>query len=455
MTDAAHRDHPAYGSLTQPRLTGGVVSELEPGSPAEVAGVQVGDRILTADGLVLRDVIDWQWIADDTEVEILSERGNRRTITTLEREPGHGWGLAFERVVFDRIHICANDCAFCFMSQLPRGLRPSLYLRDDDYRLSFLSGTFITLTNLTDSEITRIEEQRLSPLYVSLHAVAPQVRAALVCARGEDLALDRFDALIAAGIDLHVQIVLVPGVNDAGELDHTLSWLAERGEHVASVGVVPLGYTGHQERFDHSFQRPEDAAHVIAQLEPWQQRSRELHGVTWVQAADELYLAAGVAVPAAESYDDYPQYENGIGMVRAYLDEWDEARAEAAHGGQSPVATLVTGELFAPVLRERVATLGRTGSRLRVLAVPNRFLGGNVSVAGLLTAEDLVAEMTRDLTAGRDGPYLVPDIVLNDDGLTLDDVPGACLGERAGAEVRMVDSTAAGLLRALGLDTTT
>lgn len=459
MAEAPHRKNPAYGDLSQPKLTGGAVEAVEAGSPAQEAGLLPGDRLLTADGLALRDVIDWAWIADDDEVEVLAERGlgrdAQRFLTVLDREPGRSWGLSFERPVFDRIRTCVNDCAFCFMTQLPPGLRPSLYLRDDDYRLSFLSGTFVTLTNLTDADVTRIEEQRLSPLHVSLHAVTPDVRAELVCSRGDDRALERFDELVAAGIELHAQVVLVPGVNDGAELESTLAWLWERSDAVASVGVVPLGYTGHQQRFEASYEEPEVATAVLAQLARWQDRARaERQGHTWVQAADELYLAAGLPLPPAEDYDGYPQYENGIGMVRAFVDEWAAARGAALVQGPplvAPDATLVTGELFAPVLEECIADLGTAGAGLRVLAVRNDFLGGNVNVAGLLTGADLVPAIAADASMGGVRPYLLCDLALNDDGLTLDGMTAVDVATRAAANVTVVDSSAAGLLEALGL----
>ncbi len=461
--DAAPSVPRTYGSLSQPTGRGGLVAVVEPGSPAACAGLEAGDLVLTAEGLMLRDVIDWQWIADEAEVCLLVERGPRRLDLSLARDPGEPWGIGFASPVFDRVRTCDNDCAFCFMAQLPRGLRPSLYLRDDDYRLSFLAGTFITLTNLADADVARIVEQRLSPLYVSLHAVSPQARAALVRCRHDDRALERFVELAAAGIELHVQIVLVPGVNDGDELLRTLGWLMSRAEMVASVGVVPLGYTRHQERFRASYERAEDAATVIAALRPWQERATNARGETWVQAADEFYLAAGLPVPPADAYDGFPQCENGIGMVRVFLDEW--AAGVARRGPAGPGATLgasrspavfVTGELFGPVLAEALGGLAEDArGGARVLAVPNAFMGGDVSVAGLLTAADLVTAIAADAEAVREraeppARYHVPDLVLNDAGVTLDDVPAAELGPRAGAEVRVVSSDAAGLLRALG-----
>jgi NifB/MoaA-like Fe-S oxidoreductase len=292
-----------------------------------------------------------------------------------------------------------------------------------------------------------------------------------VCAL-DDRALERFDELLEAGIDLHVQIVLVPGVNDGDVLDETLRWLAER-EGVASVGIVPLGYTRYQEVFTASFQAPEAARDVIERVSPWQEACRAEYGTTWVQLADELYLNAGADVPPAEHYDGYPQYENGIGMVRAFLDEWEEAvrRTGLEHGGspgcgpgvlaaetprtQDPAAgapnpagpTLVTGTLFAPVLKPLAEALGAL-----VLAVENAFFGGDVSVTGLLTGEDIVRAIVAHRSAG---PFLVPDVVANEDGLLLDDIPADELGKRTRRNVRLVSCDAASLvseLRGLSAD---
>jgi len=333
------------------------------------------------------------------------------------------------------------------MTQLPKGLRRALYLRDDDYRLSFLQGNFVTLTNLSDADVDRIIEQHLSPLYVSLHAVDPAVRATLICAR-EDRALDRIDILLESGIEMHIQIVLVPGVNEEDQLDASLTWLAER-EGIASVGIVPLGFTAHQTRFPGSYESAEAAAEVIAQIEPWQLAFRERDGVSWVHLADEFYLNAGATVPPAELYDGFPQYENGIGLVRDWLDavaDLDIELAEAVAALTRPVA-VVSGTLFAPVLAQALASAAaETSAPVSVLAVPNLFFGGNVSVTGLLCGADLVPSIA-ETPLGT--VVLVPDIIVNADGLLLDDVPAAELGMRSDRDVRLVSCDAAGLLGGL------
>jgi putative radical SAM enzyme (TIGR03279 family) len=436
----------SYGADVPERVGGGVLSSVEPGSPGDRAGLRIGDVLVAAGGQDLRDVLDWQWVSDDSSVEVSVRRGSSVETLTLSRDAGEAWGIAFRNAVFDGVRTCNNHCVFCFMTQLPKGLRGALYLRDDDYRLSFLQGNFTTLTNLTDSDVERIAEQHLSPLYVSLHAVDPAVREILIHAE-EDRTLERFDTLLDAGIDFHVQIVLVPGVNDGGVLDESLRWLAER-EGVLSVGLVPLGFTAHQKRFSAAYGDSAAAAALIDQVATWQDAFRERDGIGWVYLADELYLSAGREVPAAEAYDGYPQYENGIGLVRSFIDDFAQLRAQLAQAAAALppecVVGLVTGELFAPVLEAAIAEL--PASVLRVVPVQNRFFGGNVSVTGLLTSADILSAITETPEAGA---FLVPSIVSNIDGVLLDEVAAAELGARSGKDVRLISCDAGGLLGAL------
>jgi putative radical SAM enzyme (TIGR03279 family) len=431
------------------------VAQIVTGSPADSAGLRPGDVVTLVEGDPLRDMVDWLWLADGPSVvlEVHSADGTAWE-TILEREWHEGWGLEFDGVVFDGVRECDNACAFCFVAQLPPGLRPTLYVRDDDYRLSFLTGNFVTLTNVDDADIERIVEQRLSPLHVSLHAVDPAVRTRLMCPTAEDRALEHIDTLLAAGIDLHIQVVLVPGVNDGAVLEQTLTWLASR-PGVLSVGVVPVGVTRYQKRITRTYETPEAAAAVLAQVERWASSIRDERDSGWVYAADEFFLAAGAPMPAWTDYDGFPQFENGIGMTRAFIDETAEALDEVLqHVGpptDSPYVVLVTGELFAPVLESMRADLARTGCVVRVLPVANALLGGNVNVAGLLSGADVAAAIRDDAVThwGSRETYLVPEVAFNDDGVMLDDVDIAEVGERAGADVRLVSSDAAGLVCAL------
>jgi putative radical SAM enzyme (TIGR03279 family) len=438
-----------YGSrIPDSRSGGGVIASVDAAGPAGRAGMAVGDIVLAVEGQPLRDIIDWQWLADGAtaRLSVAGLLGERRDVT-LSREAGETWGLAFADAVFDGVRTCRNQCVFCFMTQLPKGLRPALYLRDDDFRLSFLQGNFITLTNLTDDDVDRIVAQRLSPLYVSLHAVDPEVRTHLLCT-AEDSAVDRFEELLAGDIELHVQIVLVPGVNDGEVLDRTIEWLAQR-EGVVSVGIVPLGYTSHQSRFSASYESPYSSLTVIEQVSAWQDAFRERDGVTWVHLADEFYLNARHPIPPTEHYDGFPQYENGIGLVRAFADEFVALApqlAEAVHVLPAGLSVaVVTGMLFAPVLEELMGLID-PNAKVQVLPVGNAFFGGNVSVAGLLAGIDIEAAIRLERHSA---VVLVPSVVANADGLLLDDMPASELGMRSGRDVRLVSCDAGGLLGGL------
>lgn len=435
-----------YPTEVGPAGAGGRIASIEPRGAAQRAGLSVGDTITAADGAPLRDVIDWMWTADSQWValKVRDLEGVDRDVV-MERAPGESWGLEFDGVVFDGIRECDNACAFCFVAQLPTGMRPSLYVRDDDFRLSFLSGNFVTLTNLDDADIARIIEQRLSPMHVSLHAVDEDVRRSLMCPTADDRALEFIDTMLAGGIELHTQIVLVPGINDAEVLDRTLEWLAAR-EGVESVGIVPVGITRYQKRISRGFDEPLEAAAVLDQLDAWRSRMASEREITWVHAADEFYLAAGRAFPEWDDYDGFPQFENGIGMVRAFIDETDELLSDSpAHEGATPV-TLVTGTLFAPVLETLASALTACGCAVRVLPVVNDLLGGNVNVAGLLTGDDIARVIASD---GGGGTYLIPDVAVNDDGLFLDDLTLSMVARKAGKDVRLVSCDAAGLVSAL------
>lgn len=440
-----------YPTDSPPAGIGGRIVDVDPLGPAAEAGLCAGDVILSAGGSPVRDVIDWMWTADAGRVDVvLRDRSGVERAVALEREWDESWGFEFDGVVFDGVRECENSCTFCFVAQLPPGMRRSLYVRDDDYRLSFLAGNFITLTNLSDADVARIVEQRLSPIHVSLHAVDEEVRRSMMCATSEDRALEFIDTLTGAGINLHIQIVLVPGVNDGVVLERTLEWLAAR-TGIASVGVVPVGMTRHQRRIATGYGGASSAA-VLAQIEPWRERMRSDRGISWVYAADEFYLAAEADLPPWDEYDDFPQFENGIGMVRAFLDE----AADAIEGlGDGTIASgppalrvgLVTGLLFAPILRRLAPALASTGCAIEVLSVENDLLGGNVAVAGLLGGGDIARAIAARVDVA--DAFLVPEVAVNDDALFLDDLTVADVASRSGADVRLVSCDAAGLVSAL------
>lgn len=452
----------------EPTVKGGVVSAVDTGSPADRAGIASGDIVTHADGIELADALDWLWYADEADVEVALLRataGAEPEYILIERDAGEPWGIEWEDALFDGVRRCHNDCTFCFIKQLPAEMRSTLNIRDDDYRLSFLQGNFITLTNLTDDDIERIVEQHLSPLHVSVHAVTPAIRERLI-GRNHAKGLERLDQLLDAGIEVHTQIVLVPGVNDGDELNLTLAYLGDRRPALKSVGIVPVAHTDHLTgcgvdgasltpgKAQPSFTGQAASAVVIAQVQTYQFESRAATDETFVHLADEFYIEAHAPFPMPEWYDDFPQYENGIGMVVSYVADIKELAKELYAAvedipADSHAATIVIGELATGTMLGTLSAL-HAGGRVRVLPVKNRFFGGNVTVTGLLTGADISAAIRYD-AAHVDQPtrYIVPAIIFNTDQLTLDGYTRERISEESGADITFVDATAAGLLEGL------
>lgn len=411
---------------TRPQATGAWVAAVEEGSPAWEAGIEPGMRIVTVNGVAPRDLIDWRWEADGAscELSVFDPRDGTTTACELWREPGQDWGVDFTDVLFDGIRTCVNACQFCFMAMLPPEARPTLTLRDDDYRLSFLQGNFVTLTNVTDEEAERIVECGLSPMNVSIHAITPEVRRSLI-GRRADRGIEVLERLLAGGVEVHAQIVLCPGINDGPELEATLDWVEAR-PGITSLAIVPLGYTRHSRRFHSSYSDDVEASRAVVRLlEPYQERARGTLGITRFQLSDEFYVDARLPVPPAETYDGYPQFYDGIGMLRSFLDETelvrrtrarDFAAVDAALGEKDLEALLVCGE----AARETIDALCRAVSpsgRVRTFAVRNDYFGGDVNVTGLIVAQDLLAQLPRDLAGTL---VVLPEVMFNFDRLTLD-----------------------------------
>ncbi|MDO4290623.1 MAG: DUF512 domain-containing protein [Eggerthellaceae bacterium] len=437
-----------------------LIAAVDPGSPADDAGFAPGCYLTHVDGRPLRDVIDWRWLTDGDVIEVgyVDLDGDAGTVE-LEREEGEGWGFAFEGVIFDRIKLCRNACTFCFMRQLPPHMRASLSLRDDDFRLSFLSGTFVTLTNLTAEDESRILEQRISPLRVSLHAADARARRTLI-GRHAQHGLDALDRLLAAGIEFHAQIVLVPDVNDGDVLRETLEWAYAR-PGIRGIGIVPLGFTRFQGDFDRSFNDPHAARAVLGLVEPFQTRALAERGTPWAFAADEFYRNAYGAdtaerIPPTSHYGDFSMFEDGIGIIRSYVDEFAEAcasglaqRAACALDAAGARVRYVVGEAMQPFL-DRMIMESPLAGRLVPLTVTNDFFGGNVDVTGLLCACDItraireVQETPKPETnpgvseGGVHNIFVVPRVVLNDDGVTLDDATVEDMEKAAGVPVAVV-----------------
>ena len=420
---------------TRERADGAWIARVVDGSPAWEAGLEPGMRVDTVNGQPMEDIITWRWEADGSvaELEVFDPADGEEYLCVLEREPGQDWGVEFTDVLFDGIRTCVNACQFCFMAMLPKDARASLLLRDDDYRLSFLQGNFVTLTNVSDADVERIITCRLEPMNVSIHAVSPEVRIPLIGRRAMR-GMEVLERLCDAGIEIHGQIVLCAGINDGTELERTLAWV-EAHPQVTSLAIVPLGYTKYSKRFSSSFSEdPEASRAVVRMLEPYQQRARRKLGITRFQLSDEFYLDADLPIPAAETYDGYPQFYDGIGMLRYFLDEveelrrtrLDELRATAeALARHDQRVLLVCGEAAQGVFGEfcRVwNACSNVGAPVEPFAIRNDYYGGDVNVTGLIVACDLLAQLPVDL---HNTLVVLPDVMFNFDKVTLDGTPQA------------------------------
>ena len=428
---------------------GVTVAAVAPRTPAAVAGLARGDRIVAVNGHPLRDAIDFQFHVGDERLELMVERDGVTAMKRLRRGgPGLGLELAPPRP--GDIATCANKCVFCFIHQLPKGMRKSLYVKDDDFRLSFLHGNYITLSDLDEASFERIIEQRLSPLYISVHATDPELRHALLGRpRHSAEILPRLERLAEAGIRMHAQIVLCPDLNDGAHLERTVLELAPLHPHIATTAIVPVGLTRHRERLPALRSLTADEARaLVATVDRWQRRMLAELGSRLVFLADEIYLLAGLPLPPAAAYEAFPIAEDGIGLVRMFEDGFSRSVARHKRVARTGTLTVVTGELFAPRLRALLARGGFDPETIRVAAVPNDFFGGAIGVAGLLTGRDIQRYLATQPDLG--SAVLVPAVAVRDgDGIFLDDLTPADLARDLGVPVKVVQPTPSALLKAI------
>jgi len=421
---------------------GKLISHVREGSVAEEAGILPGDRLLLVNGKEPGDILDWRLAESAEELLLLVQhRDNTLTEYEIEKDYHEQLGVEFDSPTLDQVRSCRNRCLFCFVDQLPPGMRRSLYLKDDDYRLSFCTGSFVTLTNLTQADLERICRLHLSPLYVSVHATEPGLRSRLLGNRRAGPIMAVLRRLAEAGISLHAQVVLCPGLNDGAALEKTINDLYSLYPAVQSMAVVPVGLTAYRgDLYQLRACSRDDAVSVLAQVNLAAERALKEHGTRFVFAADELYALAGHSIPRDGEYEGYPQLENGVGLTRLLRNEWEAWRDKLPQALTVPrAATVVTGLAAAGELAGIAARLNEIdGLTVRLVPVESRFFGGHVSVAGLLTASDLLAAFAGEEVRGT---LYLPQVMLKDrsdlflDGYTLDGLSAAL-----GAPVRAVSS---------------
>jgi putative radical SAM enzyme (TIGR03279 family) len=424
---------------------GAVISSVLPGGKAERAGLQQGDCILSINGDQPRDLIELSFALAEERIELeVAKLSGARVFVRINKKLDESLGFEFESAVFDRVRTCANKCLFCFVDQMPQGLRDSLYVKDDDYRLSFLYGNFVTLTNLTETDFDRIRRFHLSPLYVSVHATDGVLRERLLGTPRAAEIMDQLRRFADAGIEMHTQVVLCPDYNDGESLKRTIRELAELRPDILSLAIVPVGLTRFRTTC-HPLRgfSPSEAAVVVDEVSRWQNIFRAETGNSFVYLSDEFYLNAGRTLPDDQSYDGYPQLENGIGLVRSFISDWESAGGceafvsnRQAGGVQSVV---VSGTAFAPILREMLEPLQ---ANVQVESVTNRFFGPAVNVSGLLTGSDIAAHFeSRKLALER---IILPSTALRKneqiflDGMTVDE-----LQQKLAAPIHVVDGASA------------
>ena len=435
-----------------------LVIAVEPGSPAERAGIEPGDEILALNGEVPRDIIAYRLLTDESELALDISRGGIELQLELLKRPGEPLGAEIQSALFDQVRTCDNHCEFCFIYQLPPGMRESLYLKDDDYRLSFLYGNFTTLTRFTEADLERVITERISPLHVSIHATDSDVRSMLLRNRRGGTSLRWLRALLDHGIEVHGQIVVCPDRNNGAILDDTLAGVLDQFPDLASICVVPLGISRYNTETAMRPHTRDEARAVVDSVSDWQEIFLTTLGHRLVFAADEYYLLADRPFPEPETYEGFPMHEDGVGMARTFELEFtgqveaptgvasgffawvDGAPAEGYRAPRTTVASgpdgaavslrpsarapigILTGTYGAAILGPLLEPLGRDD--IRVIEVPNSFFGGNTAVAGLMTGADLSVVLAGEPLGHR---YLLPDVCLSQgrflDGTTPEDLP--------------------------------
>ena len=438
---------------------GGKIAGIVPGSIAEEIGIEPGDTLVAINDNPINDLIDYNYYEDGEYLELTIEKANGELwLCSVDKYEDEQIGLIFTANVFDRIRSCANHCLFCFIDQLQPRPRPSLLLKDDDYRMSFMEGNFITCTNLREEDYQRIAKMKLSPLYISVHTVDPLLRQKMLGRKKPAEILLTLQRLISMGCRLHTQIVLCPGINDGEHLARTLDSLAnlaldtrrsletpEGG--VLSIAVVPVGITKYQTNPQLRLFTPQEAGKLIDDIEARQELYRQKVGSRLVFAADELYVKAGRPFPPADNYEDFAQIENGVGMAALYLKRWQDIRASIPHTPAAAGTAVATGTNGAAVISSVIAEINRlSGSDIKLVTVPNTFYGETVTATGLITGTCILNAIAQKQYQR----LLIPSNMLKfDEDIFLDDMTVGELESKLEIPIEIVGPQPADLVKAL------
>lgn len=426
--------HPEHG------LT---IEAVQPGSPAEKTGLRSGDILLSANSRILHDPIDFTFYSADESLDITVKRDGKKMYIKYAKKEGEDFGVDFKPF---KIMTCRNNCIFCFVKQLPKGLRKTLYVKDEDYRMSFLYGNYITLTNLTKEDKKRIVEQRLSPLYISVHTTSRELRNRLLGnAKAPDI-LNELKFFTDQKIRFNIQIVLCPEYNDGKELRQTLNNLQKFHPYVLSIAVVPVGLTSYRKHTIRPVER-EDAENALEIMETFQKRLLKKHGTAVIYGADELYLKAGRPFPPLKEYGDLHQIENGVGMIPLFLHQAKKLKVPKNLPRRKKFLTF-TGQSFYPYLKKYIERLSEKENLLiDTVPVENRFFGNLVTVTGLLTGRDVIKTII-DRTDGYE-MILVPDVVLDSEDRFLDDVTLPDMEEALKIPVKKIPAEPEGIIKGI------
>lgn len=433
------------------REHGAEIESVKPDSIAHAAGINAGDMLLSVNGNRINDVIDFMFYSHENELNIVISRNRKKLLFKLNVGDVGDIGIHIRPF---KINTCSNKCVFCFVSQLPKGLRRTLYIKDEDYRMSFLYGNYITLTNLSAADKRRITQQRLSPIYISVHSTDKSVRNAILGNQKAPDILKEIKFFKDNKIRMHSQVVLCPGLNDGKELQKTIRDLYKFYPYISSIAVVPVGLTEHRKNSPRMMPvKREDALSTIELIDPFQKRFRKKHGDTIVYGADELYIKAGAEFPSLRDYGDLPQLENGIGMVPLFMSQSRSLlskRQKGVSSGKSGKRFITfTGMSFYPYLKKFIEKLrDKEGINITAIPIDNSFFGKSVTVTGLLTGRDVMKTLSE--FASKEDILLIPDVVMREgEEIFLDDVSRHDIEDLLAIKTSVIESTPKGLIDAV------